>query len=308
VILALSILAQMVHVVLMLAAVPVLDCAMRWLGAWVAGRPGPPLLSGWWDTVRLFRKQVVVSESQSPFTDAAPAICLALTATCAVLVPSFTLGMVLAPCADLLAIAGLLMAGRVVLLLAALDSGQAWGGLAASRTMRLAVVADPVLLVAVLALALAAGGTNLDMIAGVLHEDLTSAGAVLVAVLIIGMALGVLALVDTAGMPASMDRIFSGGPLAATKLAEVLRLLVWFDLLGALLLPIGMARIEAGLLDWPLGLLAWGGKTLGLAVCVTGLRAVGGRLLQARAIPALGLALACGVLAVAMVLAGIAAA
>ncbi len=302
--LALSILAQLLHVALMLAAVPALDCGMRWLAAWVAGRPGPPLLAGWWDVVRLFRKQVVATEGQSPITVAAPAACLALTAACAILVPSFTLGMVLAPCADLVVIAGLLMAARVVMVLAALDSGAAWGGLAASRSMTLAVATEPVLLVAVLALAVAAGGTNLDLIAGIQHEDSVSAGVMLAAIPVIAVALGVLALVDTAGMP--MDRIFSGGPLAVAKLTEVLRLLVWFDLLGALLFPIGMARIEAGLLDWPLGLLSWGGRTLFLAACVIGLRAVGGRLSQVRAIPALGLALACGVLAVVMVLVGMA--
>ncbi len=303
-ILALSILAQLVHVALMLAAVPVLDCGMRWLAAWVAGRPGPPLLAGWWDIVRLFRKQVVVTEGQSPITTAAPAVCLALTAAGAVLVPSFTLGMVLAPCADLVAIAGLLMAARVVMVLAALDSGAAWGGLAASRSVSLTVITEPVLLVAVLALALAAGATNLDTIASIQHDDSVSAGVVLAAIPVIAVALGVLALVDTAEMP--MDRIFSGGPLAVAKLAETLRLLVWFNLLGALLLPIGMAHIEAGLLDWPLGLLSWGGRTLFLAVCVTGLRAVGGRLSPAQTRPALGLALACGVLAVVMVLVGMA--
>ena len=306
--LALSILAQLLHVALMLAAVPALDCGMRWLAAWVGGRSRPPLLAGWWDIVRLFRKQVIVTEGQSPVTAAAPAVCLALTAACAVLVPSFTLGMILAPCADLLTIAGLLIAARVVMVLAALDSGAAWGGVAASRSMTLAVVTEPVLMVAVLALAVAAGGTNLDMIASIRHEDSASAGAILVAVPAVAVALAVLALVDTTGPAAPMDRMFSGDTLAMAKLAEGLRLLVWFDLLGALLFPVGMARIEAGLADWLLGLLSWGGRTVFLAICMTGLRAVIGRLSQARTRSALGLAWACGVLAIVMVLVGMAAA
>jgi len=308
VILALSVLAQLVHLTLMLAAVPVLDGGMRWLAAWIAGRPGPPMLAVWWDSMRLFRKQVVVTEGQSPITAAAPIACLVLTGACAMLVPSFTLGMVLAPCADLVAIAGLLMAARIVMVLAVLDSGTAWGGLAASRCTSLAVAAEPALLVAVVALALAAGGTNLDEIAGIRHEDSSSAGVVLAVIPIIAVALGLIALVDTAVMQSPMDQTFSGGPLALAKLAGVLRLLVWFDLLGATLLPVGMARIEAAPLDWPLGLLSWAGRTVCLAVCVTVLRSVGGRLVQARATPALGLALACGILAVVLVLVGMTAA
>ena len=120
----------------------------------LAGRAGPSLLQPWRDLIRLLRKQAVLAESASGVTEIAPC-CAERRSPCrACLVPSFTLGMALAPFADLLAIAGLLAVARCSMALSAMDAGTAPGGMAASRTMLLGCLAEPALLLVLFVLAL----------------------------------------------------------------------------------------------------------------------------------------------------------
>ena len=137
----------------------------------LAGRTGASPLQPWRDLLRLLRKQTVLAESASNVTIDAPVVCAAATAVAACLVPSFTLGMTLAPFADLLLIAGLLMAARASLALAAMDAGTATGGMAASRTMLLGCLAEPALLLVLFVLALLAGSLDLDVVAAMQLEN-----------------------------------------------------------------------------------------------------------------------------------------
>ena len=136
------------------AAAPTLIGVHRWMQARLAGRVGPPLLQPWRDLIRLLRKQTVLAEGASGVTVDAPVVCAAATAVAACLVPSFALGMIFAPFADLLVIAGLLALARSSLALAAMDAGAAMGGMAASRTLLLGCLAEPALLLVLFVLAL----------------------------------------------------------------------------------------------------------------------------------------------------------
>ena len=132
-----------------------------------------------------------------------------------------------------------------MLALAALDAGTAPGGLAAARTASLACLAEPALFLVILALGLLGGTTNLDLLIGQQHQGMLQppAAAALAAACAGGPGL---ASSDPAGQTAE----FSGGDLALVELAEALRMLVWFDLIGALFLPLGMAEPGAGPLGW----------------------------------------------------------
>src|SRR5262245_38399031 len=148
--------AQVLHVALMAAAAPVLAGLRRWLVMRLAGRTGGSVLQPWRDLRRLAVKQTVLPEAASGVTGIAPIVCAASTALAAILVPSFALDMTFAGLADLLVIFGLLAVGHSALALAAMDAGSALGGLAASRTMLLACLAGPALLLVTFVLALLA--------------------------------------------------------------------------------------------------------------------------------------------------------
>jgi formate hydrogenlyase subunit 4 len=285
--------AQLLHIALIAAAAPTLIGIHRWMQARLAGRAGPSPLQPWRELTRLLRKQTMLAESASGVATIAPVACAAATAVAACLVPSFTLGMTFAPFADLLLISGLLMAARGSLALAAIDAGTAPGGMAASRAMLLACLAEPALLLALFVLALLAGSLNLDLIAAMQMENgadwRAGAGFALAATLLV-------ALVDAMRREAS--GLDLGGPdLALIDAADAVRLLVWFNLIGAMFLPFGMARSGAGPIAWAVGSIAWLARTLLFAAALALLDAVLGRIRLLRAAHILGVAVLLGLLA-----------
>jgi formate hydrogenlyase subunit 4 len=300
--LALGLLAQLVHIGLVALAAPTLAGTCRLIEARCVGRAGPSLLQPWHDLRRLMRKQSVLAENASGVTVHGPAVSVAATAVAACLVPSFALGMALAPLADLLLIVGLLMSARGVLALTATDVGSVQGGMAASRVMLLGSLAEPVLVLVLFALALLAGSPNVDVIAAMQMEGGAGwRGAVGFAF----AATSLTALIDVLPDETSVPGL-SGRELALIRLADALRLLVWFDLIGTLFLPFGMAQPDAGPLAWLAGIGAWLARTLILAFVLSLLRASLGRFGLPRAARVLGIAMLLGLLAAVTVLAGLA--
>jgi formate hydrogenlyase subunit 4 len=286
--------AQLLHIALMAAAAPMLVGVLGWMQARLAGRVGPSPLQPWRELIRLLRKQTVLAESASSATTYAPRAGAATTAVAASLVPSFALGMTFAPFADLLLIAGLLMAARCSLALVAMDAGSALGGVAASRAMLLAGLMEPALLLVLFALALLAGSLDLDLIAAMQLETgadwRIGMGIALGAILLVALA-------DTMRHEALASDL-AGRGLALTEVTDALRLLVWFNLIGAMFVPFGMARSGAGPSAWAVGIIAWLVRTLLFAALLALLHAVHGRINLPRAAQMLGVAALLGLLAV----------
>ncbi len=275
---------QLLHLVLMLAAAPVLTGVVEALAAWFGGRAAPSVMQPWWDVARLFAKAPVRASSASAVSAVAPSVSVVLAVLCAALVPSFMLGMALAPLADPIVIAALLVAMRVVPVLAAMDSGTAEGGIAAAEAAQAAVFTETALLLALFVLSLSGGGLDRIVVAGMDGTLLTDPAAVL--------AVAALALVaGEAVVQPVLENAYSARDLALSRIAKQVRLLMWCDLVGGLALPFGMAPADGGPLDWLVGLAAWGGRVGLAALAVAALRVVGG----ARPSPALRrLALAFG--------------
>jgi formate hydrogenlyase subunit 4 len=261
-----ALLALVVHVALMLGAAFLLAAVAPWAGALLERRAGPPLLQPWHDWRRLLRKRPVRPDSASPLHATAPLACLASLVVAVLLVPSFSLGMATGAAADLILIAGLLTAGRVLLALAMLESGSAPGSVAAAVSLRTGLMAEPALLVVGLVLALLTGSTNLPLALAALR-DLPAASTPVLLVLA-GLA-GLVFAAETEGI-AGLDA-FSGWYLAAGEAAFALRRVIWLSLLAALLFPASLALpgFDAG--SWLLAIFAWAAKILGLgAACSLG--------------------------------------
>jgi formate hydrogenlyase subunit 4 len=278
-ILIVALLLQVVHVVLLLAAAPLLVGVVRRLKARLVGRLGPPLLQPYRDLLRLIRKQPMAAENASFVFVVAPVAAFAVTLVAAALVPSFSLGMITAPCADLLVIAGLLTIARVTQALGALDVGTAFGGIGASREMSFAVFAEPALLLVFLTLMLLIGTTNLDAVVGVLRDGSlglrVSLGLALVGTLAVAAAENGRIPVDNPATHLELTMVheamvleYAGSDLALIEAAAALRLLLWFTLIAAVFLPFGIAPAGAGPLSWVVGLAAWIAKMAVLAVAL----------------------------------------
>ena len=291
----LSIVAQLLHLGLVLLAAPLLGGVLAIGPALLAGRAAPAFVQPWRDLVRLFRKQAIRSEAASIVAHLAPLVLATLAALSVCLVPSFAVGMVSAPLTDLMSLGALFVLARTVRWLAAIDAGSGEGGVAAATVGGFAVVAEPALWLAVFALSLLAGGGTLDrIVAARLDGTLMPGGGAALAI----AGLAVLAWADSAASP--IEGAYSGRDLALLRIADALRLLAWCDLIGAMALPLGMASAEAGPLAWIVGLCAWAGRLLLTALVLTAVRGLG---LEHRMPAAAGLALLLG--GIAAVLGGV---
>ena len=300
--------AQLVHLALLVVAAPLVAGFVPWLKARLLGRSGPPLLQPWRDLQKLLRKQPVLAFNASWLFRAAPTLAFAATLTAGALVPSFALGMTTAPVADLLVIAGLLALGRCILALAGMDVGTAFGGIGASREMMFSVFAEPALILVFFTLALLAGSTNLDAIAGVLRDGALglrlSLGLTLIATLAIAIAENGRIPVDNPSTHLELTMVheamvleYSGRDLALIELTASLKLVLWLTLTAAMFCPFGLATPEAGLLSWPLGLLAWAVKIGVLAVGLAGFETCLAKMRVFRVPEFLGAAILFGLLA-----------
>jgi formate hydrogenlyase subunit 4 len=300
--------AQIIHALLMLAAAPVLVGFVRRIKARLLGRSGPPIMQPWRDLLRLARKQPVLAENASPLFRAAPVVSFAAIAAVALLVPSFALGMTLAPLSDLIVIAGLLTLARCTLALAGMDVGTAFGGIGSSREMTFATFAEPALLLVIFTLALLAGTTNLDSVATLLRDAAfglrVSLGLALVATIAVGIAENGRIPVDNPATHLELTMVheamvleYSGRHLALIELAASLKLLLWMSLIMAVFLPFGAAPPGAGPAQWAIGLVAWALKLLVLGTALGLFETVIAKMRVFRVPEFLGIAVLLGLLA-----------
>jgi formate hydrogenlyase subunit 4 len=130
----------------------------------IAGRAGAPLLQPYRDLAKLLGKGAVYSRTTTWVFRAGPVVGLAAVLCATAVVP---LGGAPAPCGfegDLFLFAYLFGLLRFVTVAAALDTGSSFEGMGASREVAFAAIAEPVLLLALAALARQVGGLSLSTI------------------------------------------------------------------------------------------------------------------------------------------------
>jgi formate hydrogenlyase subunit 4 len=179
--------------------------------------------------------------------------------------------------ADLIALVALLATGRFALALAGMDVGTAFGGIGSSREMMIATLAEPAMLLVAFTVALIAGTTQLSTIAE------TFATADIGLRVSLGLALGafiLLTIAENARIPIdnpathleltmvheAMVLEYSGRHLAMVEAAAALKLVLYFSLLACLFVPFGKATADKGLDALAIGLAAYIGKIVVLAI------------------------------------------
>ncbi|MEU8618309.1 NADH-quinone oxidoreductase subunit H [Streptomyces sp. NPDC048623] len=232
---------------------PLLTGLMRQVRARLEGRAGAGVLQPLRDTRKLLRREPIAPAGTGPAFRAAPALLVATTLVVATLVPLLSTRTPVAGRADLILVVALLALGTVTLALAGLDTGTAFGGMGASREMTIAALVEPTLLMAVFALSIPAGTTNLpEIVDGAVREPdrLASPAGLLAAA-----ALAVAVLAETGRIPVdnpsthleltmvheAMVLEYAGRDLALVELGAQMRLMVLLGLLASLFAPWGIA-------------------------------------------------------------------
>jgi len=254
--------------VLALLLAPGLVGLIRWLKARLQNRRGAPVWQPYLELRKLFAKEVVVSSNASWLFRAAPFVVFASTVAVAFLVPVLAVPLPFDPVGDLLVVVYLLLLGTFFLALAGLDPGSAFGGMGSSREMTVAALSEPTVALAIFALALGAGSTNLGQIVARTMAD--PAAAVSPGYLLAFGALFVVTLAENGRLPVdnpathleltmiheAMILEYSGRYLALIEWAAWLKVLLFFSLLGNLFVPWGVATV----LTW--AALGWALATL----------------------------------------------
>jgi formate hydrogenlyase subunit 4 len=249
---------MIVQLLLVAGGAPLLVGLMRQVRARLEGRAGAGTLQPWRDLRKLARKEPTAPHGTGwPFR-AAPLLLAATVLVVAAVVPLVTAGSPLDGMADLFAVTALLALGSVALALGGLDTGTAFGGMGASREVTVLALVEPTILLAVFALSVHVGTTDLGAIATATASSplsLISPVSLLAAV-----ALVVVTLAESGRVPVdnpsthleltmiheAMVLEYSGPDLALVEWASAMRLTVMLGLLAALFAPLGLATGNAG--------------------------------------------------------------
>jgi formate hydrogenlyase subunit 4 len=139
---------------------------LRKVKAGMQTRRGSPVWQPFFDLAKLLRKGETVSEVASGVFVWAPRVGLVVALIAALLVPWSGVPAPLGLQADLILLIYLLALGKFAMVLAAMDTGSAFGGLGASREVTVSLLAEPILVLGLGSLAVAAGSTDLSVIFG----------------------------------------------------------------------------------------------------------------------------------------------
>lgn len=213
-------------------------------------RRGQSVFQPYYNLAKLFFKQEVISEQASWIFWITPYIVLASSITALLLVPAFITKTAGQYMGDLLLLVFVLALGRFFLALAGLDTASSFGGMGSSREMFISSFAEPAAVLAIFTVSLNFGSTNLGAIttSGLKLSSLAAAAALLM-----------VTLAETSRIPVdnqethleltmvheAMVLEYSGRSLALIEIASHIKQLVFFSLLGAIILPTAVS-IPAG--------------------------------------------------------------
>lgn len=247
---------------------PLLPGIINKVKAWVAGRRGPPVLQLYYDLVKLWRKEVVLSTLASPAFIAGPAVAWVALMGAAMMMPLGPAGSVLSFHGDVLLLIYLLALARFCTAWAAMETGSAFEGMGAAREVSYAVLAEAAIVATVLSLSVQTGSVTLVT----MLSPSAGAGAVLLATGLFTVLLAENCRVpfDDPNTHLELTMIHevmvldhSGPPLAAILHGASVKLLLFTVLLIQAVLPMGALSPLAAAVSLVAGVL---GVTVGVGL------------------------------------------
>lgn len=271
-----AVVASLVQVVVVVAGAPYLTGLMRQVRARMEGRAGAGVRQPARDLRKLMAKEATSPEGASWVFGAAPLVLMSTVVLLAAVVPFVTTVTPVSGASDLFAVVAVLMLGTVALTLAGLDTGTAFGGMGASREVTVLALAEPTILLAVFALSVRVGSSDLgDIVEGALDSP---SQLFWPASLLAAVAFAVVIVAETGRLPVdnpsthleltmmheAMVLEYSGRDLGMVELASWSRLAILLGLGVNLFVPWGVATSLAP------AALALGVVALVVKVCVLG--------------------------------------
>jgi formate hydrogenlyase subunit 4 len=163
---------QLVQLLLVAAAAPLLVGWVNACRAWLQNKSAPSVLQPYRVLRKLLQKDAVLAENASWLFRFAPYVIFGCMWLVAGIVPVVATDLPFARAADVIALVGVFAVARVFISLAAMDIGTAFGALGARREMLIGALAEPALLIIFFNFALISQSTSLTTIVGTLaHRE-----------------------------------------------------------------------------------------------------------------------------------------
>jgi formate hydrogenlyase subunit 4 len=241
-----------------------------------AGRVGAPVLQPYYDLAKLFRKGSVFSRTTTWVFRAGPVVGVATAVLAVTLIPVGGHPALVAFPGDFLLLAYLLGLARFFTVAAALDTGSAFEGMGGAREATFACLAEPALVLGLVALGRSAGSLSLSTMLGpglaaAWGRDAASFVLVAAALFIVLLAENCRIPVDDPNTHLELTMIHEvmvldhGGPaLGLVLYGAALKLFVFSAVVARLLFPFSVAS------PW----LAWGGSLAALLAVALGIGVV----------------------------------
>lgn len=234
------------QIILFILIAPLLSGLITVIKNYLRMRKGQSILQPYYNLVKFFYKDEVISETASWIFRVTPVIVFSSALVASMLVPVFIFNRPILPVGDFIALVFIFTLGRFFLALAALDTGSSFGGMGSSREMFIASFVEPALCMVIFAISLQFGSTDITAFSG-LHPITVSS-------VVAALALFLLVIAETSRIPIdnqethleltmvheAMVLEYSGRSLALIELAAYLKQMIFFFLIAQLIFPIGL--------------------------------------------------------------------
>ena len=235
---------------ILLVLAPFFSGISRMIRARIQSRRGPGILQDYRDIIKLMKRQNIQPNNSGAVSKLMPYVLISTVMVVAMSLPLFTLSSPFGAAGDLITVVYLFALFRFFFSIAGLDSNSAFSGIGASREVTLGVLVEPILMLALLVIALISGSTNFGVISAVLA---TQSWAFPVATLVALIAGAFAVFIEMGKIPfdlAEAEQELQEGPLteysgpsfALVKIGLSLKAVVVTSIFVSVLLPFGAAR------------------------------------------------------------------
>jgi len=233
-----------------LGLAPLLPGVINRTKAIVAGRRGQPLLQGYYTIAKLLQRDTVLSDTTTSMFLAGPAVAFGVALIASLMLPFGAAAAPIAFTGDVIVFVYLIALARFFTTSAALDTGSAFEGMGAAREVTFAALAEPALLLGMLALARLSHSFSLSSLLAVSGATWRAASASL---LLIAASWMIVLLAENARVPFDdpnthleltmihevMVLDHSGPALGVILYGSAIKLFVFSALVAQLLVPHG---------------------------------------------------------------------
>ena len=238
-----KIFAILIQTAFLILIAPLMSGIIRKIKNNLRMRRGASIFQPYYNFFKLMSKEEVISENASWIFSFTPYIVLSSTIAALLLVPAVISGWSFNILGDFLLIIFLFSLGRFFIALAGLEAGSSFGGMGSSREMFISSLVEPVALLAVFAVSVKGGSTDL--------QSVFAGQSMQVSSIIAAAALLFVTIAETSRLPVdnqethleltmvheAMVLEYSGRSLALIELAGHIKQIIFFTIIANIILP-----------------------------------------------------------------------